>query len=107
MRLLRNIRIPQNLGNKFAHACTRPSRLGLEFEANILSYTKQVVVHCVAHCTGPAVGEWWTKHLRDLCSVLLPSPGATDQTRPQTEEAWQCEYTTGGLLRKRKQHFIF
>ena len=34
--LLRNIRIPQNLGNRFAHAfasCTRPSRLGLEFES--------------------------------------------------------------------------
>ena len=34
--LLRNIRIPQNLGNRFAHAfasCTRPSRLGLEFKA--------------------------------------------------------------------------
>ena len=38
MSLLRNIRIPQNLGNKFAHAfatCTGPSRLGLEFEANV------------------------------------------------------------------------
>ena len=38
MSLLRYniIRIPQNLGNKFTHAfatCTRPSRLGLEFEA--------------------------------------------------------------------------
>ena len=33
--LLRNIRISQNLGNEFAHfaTCTRPSRLGLEFEA--------------------------------------------------------------------------
>ena len=34
--LLRNIRIPQNLGNRFAHAfasCTRLSRLGLEFKA--------------------------------------------------------------------------
>ena len=38
MSLLRNIQIPQNLGNKFAHAfasCTRPSRLGLEFEASL------------------------------------------------------------------------
>ena len=38
MSLLRNIRIPQNLGNKFAHAFasgTRPSRLGLEFEAKL------------------------------------------------------------------------
>ena len=34
--LLRNIRIPQNLGNEFAYVfatCTRPSRLGLELEA--------------------------------------------------------------------------
>ena len=34
--LLRDIRIPENLGNRFAHAfasCTRPSRLGLEFKA--------------------------------------------------------------------------
>ena len=36
--LLRNIRIPQNLRNEFAHAfatCIRPSRPGLEFEANL------------------------------------------------------------------------
>ena len=34
--LLKNIRIPQNLGNRFAHAfasCTRPSRIGLKFKA--------------------------------------------------------------------------
>ena len=45
MSLLRNIRIPQNLGNKFAHAfasCTRPSRLGLEFEA---SPSLDLIVH--------------------------------------------------------------
>ena len=50
MSLLRNIRIPQNLENKFTHAfatCTRPSRLGLVSEATNKYYIKSTVTIAV------------------------------------------------------------
>ena len=53
--LLRNIRIPQNLGNEFGHAfatCTRPSRLGLELEARdtvVVLYVCLLLVYSFCH----------------------------------------------------------
>ena len=59
------MRIPQNLGNKFAHefaTCTKPSTLGLEFEARVIRF----VNNCrLSFCNRPVINkhstDYWIK----------------------------------------------